>query len=323
MPPWHHQRADAFSLRASGFDFDMPTDDAAHGRTSLLAFRSSRAQRTSQVKAMQQPIPRASMVLLAAQRLGAHDEMVELSEDVAAALDGRPSMDDMAAPPLSELDSTQGITEDEDGTAVVCLPMPGSIPLLDLGEELDDDNELDSIVCDPSRLRHTVVYDENGDRVEREPTAFVGKAITGSTTPLKTGLLFKQGFGFLGGGWKVRFVVLTSSSITLYKEEHGKKRGEIDLAECTTKSIEIMPRDSVFDGRQATMWRFAVRDAKGKRMLFAAYTEVEMKDWLRCLHLAITLRRSGPGRFTDFQMPNGSIIAMQGNGQLRSSGLLR
>lgn len=210
------------------------------------------------------------------------------------------------------------VTRDRRATTITAYLAPpssnGSVPMLDEGE----DQDVDSIVCDPARLPRTMIVDEDGFSISRE-SLMLSAAQVDRSSPIKTGLLFKQGFGLLAGGWKVRFVVLTASKMTFYKEEHGKKRGEVDLAKCSTKSIEIMPKDSVFDGSQATMWRFAIR-GRSRRVLMAAYTEAEMKDWLRCLHVAMAVQGAGVGRFTDFVVPSGTFLAGKSGGLLRSSG---
>ncbi|KAL3658957.1 hypothetical protein V7S43_016095 [Phytophthora oleae] len=204
--------------------------------------------------------------------------------------------------------------------AVMAMPASGPIPLLERMESEDDDNDIDTIICDPSRLPRTLIVDEDGFTLSRE-SVMVRAANVPRGGVIKSGLLFKQGFGLRSGGWKVRFVVLTSTKMTFFREEHGRKRGEIDLAKCNAKSIEIMPRDSVFDGSQATMWRFAIRGKKG-RVLLSAYTEGEMKEWLRCLHVALAAQGSGFGRFTDFVVPSGTFLAERSGGLLRSSGNL-
>lgn len=219
----------------------------------------------------------------------------------------------------------------------------GSIPILDdslpdptrrnnqNGDEDEDDVvDVDSIVCDPSRLPRTMVVDENGFSLSRE-SLLVSAAAFNRSSVIKTGLLFKQGTlrGRLvpSGGWKVRFAALSASKLSFFREENGRKRGEINLlakgsAKCV---IEVMPKDSVFDGASATMWRFAVRfgSGNGRRVLLAAYTEAEMKDWLRCLHVALAVAQgAGAGRFTDVVVPSGTFLAGKrgGGGPLRASG---
>jgi hypothetical protein len=203
--------------------------------------------------------------------------------------------------------------------AVMAMPASGPIPLLERMDSEDDDNDIDTIICDPSRLPRTLIVDEDGFTLSRE-SVMVRAANVPRGGVIKSGLLFKQGFGLRSGGWKVRFVVLTSTKMTFFREEHGRKRGEIDLAKCSGKSIEIMPRDSVFDGSSATMWRFAIR-GKNRRVLLSAYTEGEMKEWLRCLHVALAAQGSGFGRFTDFVVPSGTFLAERGGGLMRSSGI--
>ncbi|GMF46413.1 unnamed protein product [Phytophthora fragariaefolia] len=203
--------------------------------------------------------------------------------------------------------------------AVMQMPASGPIPLLESMDSDELDNDVDTIVCDPARLPRTLIIDEDGFTLSRE-SVMVRAASVPRGGVIKAGLLFKQGFGLRSGGWKVRYVVLTSTKMTFFKEEHGRKRGEIDLAKCSGKSIEIMPRDSVFDGSQATMWRFGIRGKKG-RVLLSAYTEGEMKEWLRCLHVALAAQGSGFGRFTDFVVPSGTFLAERSGGLLRSSGI--
>uniref|UniRef100_M4BK97 PH domain-containing protein n=1 Tax=Hyaloperonospora arabidopsidis (strain Emoy2) TaxID=559515 RepID=M4BK97_HYAAE len=203
--------------------------------------------------------------------------------------------------------------------AVMAMPVSGPIPLLERSDSDDDDNDIDTIICDPSRLPRTLVVDENGFTMSRE-SVMVRAANLPRGGVIKSGLLFKQGFGLRYGGWKVRYVVLTSTKMTFFREEQGQKRGEIDLAKCNGKSIEIMPRDSVFDGSQASMWRFAIR-GKTRRVLLSAYTENEMKEWLRCLHVALAVQAAGAGRYTDFVVPSGTFLAERGGGLMRSSGI--
>ncbi|KAJ0394986.1 hypothetical protein P43SY_001257 [Pythium insidiosum] len=236
--------------------------------------------------------------------------------------------------------------------AMLPLPLPCELPLLqcwtaalddpidmllsdtDASDVIEWNLAVDEILCDPSRLAHTTVVDEDGVpmssiRPSTSDQAFVANvlmsaraiaATSGRGAVIKSGLLFKQGFGFLHGGWKVRYVELTSTKMTFFREENGRKRGEIDLATCTPKSIEIMPRDSIFDGSQATMWRFAIR-TKDRRVLVSAYSEAEMKEWLRCLHVAIAVQHAGVGRYTDVVVPNGTLLAGKGDGLLRSSAM--
>ncbi|GLE05446.1 hypothetical protein PINS_up014459 [Pythium insidiosum] len=236
--------------------------------------------------------------------------------------------------------------------AMLPLPVPCDLPLLQCWTAVLDDPldmlltdadasgaiewnlAVDEILCDPTRLAHTTVVDEDGvpmatPRASTSDQAFMDNvlmsaraiaATSGRGAVIKSGLLFKQGFGLLHGGWKVRYVELTSTKMTFFREENGRKRGEIDLTTCTPKSIEIMPRDSIFDGSQATMWRFAIR-TKDRRVLVSAYSEAEMKEWLRCLHVALAVQHAGVGRYTDVVVPNGTLLAGKGDGLLRSSAM--
>uniref|UniRef100_K3XA68 PH domain-containing protein n=1 Tax=Globisporangium ultimum (strain ATCC 200006 / CBS 805.95 / DAOM BR144) TaxID=431595 RepID=K3XA68_GLOUD len=215
---------------------------------------------------------------------------------------------------------TDSEDEYDDDDDLLLMPMPASqeVPLLEVVVE-DDENDVDVILCpDPRRLPRTMVVDEDGFQISRESLIVSASRIDRAAT-IKAGLLFKQGFGLLNGGWKVRYVTLTSTKMTFFREEHGRKRGEIDLAQCTTKSIETMPRDSVYDGAHATVWRFAIRGKGGRRVLLSAYSETEMKDWLRCLHVALAVQGAGVGRFTDFVVPSGTFLADKNGGRMRSS----
>lgn len=223
----------------------------------------------------------------------------------------------------------------DDSIALMAMPEAHEVPLLEvLSDDESDDLEVDAIILGdrpPERaLPRTMVVDEHGFQLSRE-SVLVSAARLDRSAPLKTGLLFKQGFSLLrgkgggSGGWKVRHVVLTGTKMAFFREEHGRRRGEIDLAQCTTKSIEIMPRDSVYDGAHATVWRFAVRGRGGRRVLLAAYSEAEMKDWLRALHVALAVQNgAGWGRFTDFGVvPSGTFLADKSDGLLRSSANFR
>lgn len=120
-----------------------------------------------------------------------------------------------------------------------------------------------------------------------------------------SGLLYKKSRGlFHRRSWKLRFAVLTSESLKYYTEEYGRQCGEISLKTCNAKNLEVMPPDSSFDGKHATMWRFALHTNK-KRLLFAAYDEREMNRWLRGLRVAFALNKAGAsGRFTDLTLAN-------------------
>ncbi|KAI9917517.1 hypothetical protein PsorP6_013015 [Peronosclerospora sorghi] len=184
-------------------------------------------------------------------------------------------------------------------------------------EDEDEDSDIDRIVCDPSKLPRTLIVDEEGLSISRETLMLQATNIPRGGV-IKSGLLFKKGFGLRSGGWKVRFVVMNSTKMTFYREEYGRKRGEIDLAKYVGKSIEIMPRDSVFDGSQATMWRFAFC-GKSRRVLLSSYKESDMKEWLWCLHVALAAKGSGVGRFTDIIVPSGTFLDEKSGGLLRWS----
>lgn len=241
--------------------------------------------------------------------------------------------DDDYAPTYTDDDETKEEEEDDrelfDDEMMEEEPLSviaKDVPLLEVDEE-EPEKEVDTIIGDLSRLPRTTVIDEDGFLIDhRASIAGSSSSFADSSMGLvrpgvviKSGLLFKQGFGFMNGGWKVRFAQLTSSKLTFFKEEYGRKRGEIDLSKCSLKSIEIMPQDSVFDGSQATMWRFAIKH-KGRRILLSAYSEPEMKEWLRCLHVALAVQSAGAGRFTDLVVPNGTLLAGKSDGLMRASG---
>lgn len=251
------------------------------------------------------------------------------------------SLEDDGEPPLSHAPLLSRERRATTITAYMDAPgSSGSIPIMDdqrASEDADEferaspeDNDVDVIVCDPARLPRTMIVDEHGFSLSRE-SLLVSAAAFDRSSVIKTGLLFKLGTlrGRLvpSGGWKVRYAALSAAKLTFFREEHGRKRGEINLlargaGKCV---IEVMPKDSVFDGATATMWRFAIRfgSGNGRRVLLAAYTEAEMKDWLRCLHVALAVGSgAGAGRFTDVVVPSGTFLAdKRGNaGPLRASG---
>ncbi|TDH71740.1 hypothetical protein CCR75_002182 [Bremia lactucae] len=305
------------------YEAEVPTmmDESLMLRPSLLAFRPSRVVRMSQQQHQN--------IVYKAQLLRRHDECPSETSGYDSS-DTENSDAEYHAP---KRDTT--IVEDdeenerlrkrgyrldraESAIAIMALPACGPIPLLERMDSEDEHNDVDTIICDPTKLPRTLLVDENNFTISRE-TVMVRAATVPRGGVIKAGLLFKQGFGLRSGGWKVRYVVLTSAKMTFFREEHGRKRGEIDLAKCTAKSIEIMPRDSVFDGSQATMWRVAIRGKKG-RVLLSAYTESEMKEWLRCLHVAIASQNFG--RFTDFAKPSGPFVSEKSGRLLRSSGVM-
>ncbi|ETV80364.1 hypothetical protein H257_06670 [Aphanomyces astaci] len=112
-----------------------------------------------------------------------------------------------------------------------------------------------------------------------------------SVEALMKGMLFKRGQGglFHRKTWKLRHVVLTSSTLRYY--ELDVRKGELDLRDCSPKSIQVLPRDATYTGTNGTLWRFAVQTPK-RRMLFSAASEMEMNVWVRHLHLALAIQRS-------------------------------
>ncbi|RHY58732.1 hypothetical protein DYB34_000862 [Aphanomyces astaci] len=83
--------------------------------------------------------------------------------------------------------------------------------------------------------------------------------------------------------------LLTSSTLRYY--ELDVRKGELDLRDCSPKSIQVLPRDATYTGTNGTLWRFAVQTPK-RRMLFSAASEMEMNVWVRHLHLALAIQRS-------------------------------
>ncbi|KAE8892267.1 hypothetical protein PF005_g21361 [Phytophthora fragariae] len=320
------------------YDAEVPAmmDEELLPRPSLLAFRPSRMLRVSQQQ-QQNAVYKQQLLRAIGRPTRTSDDLSDDdwyersdagSSDAGSAYAPSPARgrDQRAVSTVAEdeeksnyVDHSNRLNRAESLLAVMQLPASGPIPLLERVDSEDDDNDIDTIICDPTRLPRTLIVDEDGFTLSRE-SVMVRAASVPRGGVIKAGLLFKQGFGLRAGGWKVRYVVLTSTKMTFFREEHGRKRGEIDLAKCSGKSIDIMPRDSVFDGSQATMWRFAIRGKKG-RVLLSAYTEGEMKEWLRCLHVALAVQGSGFGRFTDFVVPSGTFLAERGGGLLRSSGL--
>lgn len=297
-------------------------DDRMIARPSLLSFRPSRMLRVSQQqhhnavykaqllraagRSSERPTETSDRDGYECSDTGSSDN--ESSNDLSPAARNRDKYAASIAGEDEEMDNNINcfrLSRADSFIPIMALPVPSATPILENSESEEEDNVIDTIICDPTKLPRTLIVDENGFSISRE-SVMARAATMPRGGVIKSGLLFKQGFGFRSGGWKVRFVTLTSTKMTIYREEHGRKRGEIDLAKCSAKSIDIMPHDSVFDGSQATMWRFAIRGKKG-RVLLSAYTEGEMKDWLRCLHVAMASR--GLGRFTDFAISSGTFLA--------------
>lgn len=307
-------------------------DDIDAARPSLLAFRATtRAMRASVVH--KQQLRHAVNPPVASQFK---------QDDNETDNDSPVEEDDVVADP--NIPTRVGRVDSAFEFSLMPMPLSGSTPILESPEDvMDEDDGLDGDAMDrrdsdsssdfsydgrassrQTHQRRSMIVEEDGFSLSRETMMLTAASMQHSRV-LKTGLLFKQGsgLGFLhAGGWKVRYVVLTSTHLTFYREENGRKRGEVDLAHCSKKSIEIMPRDSVFDGTQATMWRFAIK-TKSRRVIMAAYTEPEMKQWLRCLHVALAMKGTGPGRLTDFPMTSGTFLGDKGpNGMMRASAQL-
>ncbi|OQR99411.1 hypothetical protein THRCLA_06534 [Thraustotheca clavata] len=83
--------------------------------------------------------------------------------------------------------------------------------------------------------------------------------------------------------WTLSHFVLTWNCLRYYSQNGEKLRGEIDLSNAT---IQVLPMDSVFNGRQATLWRFAISNTN-RRLLMSAMTEYEMNVWVKHLLVAM------------------------------------
>lgn len=108
-----------------------------------------------------------------------------------------------------------------------------------------------------------------------------------------SGLLFKRGSGggiFGRRNWKLRYFVLTSSSLQYYSKQNGRLRGTLSLAGCEKYSIDMMPVESLQLKHCAgvSKWRLAIHTPE-RRLLLAACTETEMKTWATKLAQAFRL----------------------------------
>ncbi|OQR84137.1 hypothetical protein ACHHYP_20701 [Achlya hypogyna] len=88
--------------------------------------------------------------------------------------------------------------------------------------------------------------------------------------------------------WTLSHFVLNWNCLRYYSQNGEKLRGELDLSHCNEHSIEVLPPDSVFNGRQATLWRFALR-TRTRRLIMSAMTEYEMNVWVKHLLMAMGL----------------------------------
>ncbi|RHZ22707.1 hypothetical protein DYB37_007474 [Aphanomyces astaci] len=106
---------------------------------------------------------------------------------------------------------------------------------------------------------------------------------------LTTGVLYRRRRGNLGWleRWTLSHFVLCTRYLKYYNHSGEKLLGVLNLAGCSETSVEIMPKDSVPNGKQATIWRFALRTPQ-RRIILSAATEYEMNCWLRHLGAAIT-----------------------------------
>ncbi|KAG9412785.1 hypothetical protein AC1031_015686 [Aphanomyces cochlioides] len=119
------------------------------------------------------------------------------------------------------------------------------------------------------------------------PGASPSRADGNAPPILLEGMLFKRGQGglFHRANWKLRYVVLTATSLRYY--DLGVRKGELDLTQTSAQSILIFPTGMAPSPMQ---WQFGVKTPK-RAMLFCASTEAEMNRWIRQLHAAAALRR--------------------------------
>ncbi|KAF0699778.1 Aste57867_9659 [Aphanomyces stellatus] len=112
---------------------------------------------------------------------------------------------------------------------------------------------------------------------------------------LTTGILYRRRRGNFAWieRWTLGHFVLSHQSLKYYSRNGGKLLGELDLAGCNEKSIEVMPKDSLPNGKHATIWRFALRTPK-RRIILSAATEFDMNSWLRHLRAAIVFKTHAP-----------------------------
>ncbi|ETV92641.1 hypothetical protein H310_13087 [Aphanomyces invadans] len=106
---------------------------------------------------------------------------------------------------------------------------------------------------------------------------------------ITTGVLHRRRRGKIGWmeRWTSSHFVLCTQYLKYYNPSGEKLLGLLSLAGCTEKSVEVMPKDSVPNGKQATIWRFALNTPQ-RRIVLSAATEYEMNSWLRHLRAAIT-----------------------------------
>lgn len=188
------------------------------------------------------------------------------------------------------------------------------IPLL---EERDDElTGVDLVCCEPKQPTANRKQ-PTGIDLDSEPEAAMSALQRRS---IKSGLLYRmKGKGMrIKNSWKLSYTVVNRNAVTFYTRENGKVCGQFDLTVCTSTSIEVMPKDSIFDGSRATLWRFAIRSVKD-RMVFSANSEADLKEWLRAIHLAIQLNNCAEQRFSDVRAATGSFLATFGRGLFRFS----
>ncbi|ETV97931.1 hypothetical protein H310_09246 [Aphanomyces invadans] len=124
---------------------------------------------------------------------------------------------------------------------------------------------------------------------------------------VRTGILYKKGSktGFFGRrNWKPRYFTLTWNKLSYYLHEGGELKGEIDLRQCTSKDIQVMPEDCKKTGHSASsIWRISV-STPARRLFIAAVSEYEMNEWLEDLMDVISRLERSEGKASDVVRPS-------------------
>ncbi|KAF0696366.1 Aste57867_12863 [Aphanomyces stellatus] len=95
--------------------------------------------------------------------------------------------------------------------------------------------------------------------------------------------------------WKQRYATLTPTALQYFTAEDGHQKGSVDVSDCRTSDLEIMPTDVPPTNDGATKWLVAV-NTPTRRFLMAVTSEKEMNGWsfaLLALFKANEARMSG------------------------------
>ncbi|CAK4311529.1 unnamed protein product [Aphanomyces euteiches] len=80
---------------------------------------------------------------------------------------------------------------------------------------------------------------------------------------VRAALAFKKGNKkrwFDRANWKLRYIVLTDTTLSYYTPLDGKLKGSLDICDCSPRDIQIMPSDCLKTGRSnASIWRIAIQ----------------------------------------------------------------